>query len=159
MTPVSLWSCVAAALSAAAPVKRKTHLLQHFLHISLFFRRAFDRHTRACALTRVFTMYCMYNGQIIFTSKPLWTLFKSVRILRKRECSSCGQPQKLTQLLFGTAGFHCWYRLSYHLHLFSVRMFFMSLIIFFPTFSCLCIHSPSVCPLTPMLYFTPPPSF
>lgn len=65
----------------------------------------------------------------------------------------------MAQLWFGTAGFHCWYMLSYQLHLFSVKMFFMSaiflsfqllvnhpIIFFFFSFFLLSMHSYSICP-------------
>lgn len=56
--------------------------------------------------------------------KPLWKLFKSGLILWNsaaavdsyRNCLSFG---------FCTAELQCWYRLSYQLHLFSVKLFFM----------------------------------
>lgn len=72
---------------------------------------AFDRHSRAGALTPVDRSCLRYIRRVMadikFPSKQQRTLFESLWIERRREArgGSCRRLQKLAALLFGTAGF------------------------------------------------------
>lgn len=86
---------------------------------------AFDRRSRAGALTPADRSCLRYITRVManmkVASRQLRALFESLWILQLRTAAENWPRFSLAPL-----DFNCWSRLSYQLHLFSVKMFFMS---------------------------------
>lgn len=161
--------------------RRSLHFHSVVVVVVVFFfppSRAFDRRSRAGALTPADRSCLRYITRVMenikFASRQLRALFESLWILLLRTAAENWPRFSLAPL-----DFNCWSRLSYQLHLFSVKMFFMSavflsfqlfvnhpIIFFFLSFfffftcycccrrrrCCLCIYPPSA---NTSLLFTP----